>query len=268
MFNNIPTVINLGLRQPFNFEEALRFTNSVGGRCVDVRGWDVSEFTSLKGLFAKVAVVYGVDDWDVSNITDMSNTFSGCILHGDISKWDVSSVVNMCGMFDGTVFDPFNDISKWDVSNVNDMSYMFHESNIGNTLSQWDVSNVNNMCGMFKNCVEFDDDLGQWDVGNLTISSSMFSGCPKFTGRGLRWWDVGRLRYMSMMFQGGRGISDNLVNWNLQSLMGCDDVFDRSTYYGDINIPEASNSVSYTAMFNGCVEVGVNINRKLTLDLL
>ena len=109
--------------------------------------------------------------WDVSNMTTMEGMFHESQFNGDISQWNVSNVINMDGMFCNSEFD--GDISKWDVSNVTSMESMFHDSEFNGDISLWDVSNVTNMEGMFCNS-EFNQDISLWNVSNVVTMESMF----------------------------------------------------------------------------------------------
>ena len=61
---------------------------------------------------------YPISDWDVSQVTSMKGLFSGAeVFNADISKWNTAAVTDMGYMFDGA--SAFNqDLSSWDVMAV------------------------------------------------------------------------------------------------------------------------------------------------------
>ena len=90
----------------------------------NISSWDVSNVTTMSGLFYSVtAFNQPIGDWDVGSVTDMSDMFdNNRDFNQPIGDWDVSSVTDMSGMFsgyDGEI--TFNqDISNWNVTNVTD----------------------------------------------------------------------------------------------------------------------------------------------------
>ena len=87
--------------------------------------------------------------WDVSNVTSMAGLFYLAKGEADLSKWVVSTVKNMAIMF-GAAKDFDNDISVWDTSSVEMMFAMFFEAALfDQDISGWDVSKVTE-CESFK----------------------------------------------------------------------------------------------------------------------
>jgi surface protein len=77
--------------------------------------------------------------WDVSNVTTMYGMFQSSTFNRDIGGWDVSSVISMTNMFKlASVFN--QDISGWDVSSVTQMSFMFSQASaFSQDLREWCV---------------------------------------------------------------------------------------------------------------------------------
>jgi surface protein len=144
----------------------------------DISGWDVSNVTTLEGIFHGAASFNGdVSKWDVSNVTNLSRAFYvAASFIGDVSMWDVSNVTDMNLTF--AIADSFNgDVSNWDVGNVTNMNSMFFKAeSFDQDLSGWDVGNVTDMSWMFSNASSFNQDLSGWDMSSVTMAQAMLSG--------------------------------------------------------------------------------------------
>jgi hypothetical protein len=101
---------------------------------------------------------------DVSQVTSMEGLFQHLRFNGDISKWDTSKVETMENIFFNTSFN--GDISQWDVSNVKNMERAFYQSKFNGDISQWNVSKVVNMQEMFSYS-KFNGDISNWDVSRV-----------------------------------------------------------------------------------------------------
>lgn len=139
--------------------------------------WKTISVTDMASTFAGSSQ-FNIDigNWNVSNVTSMAGMFGGTSFNHDISEWNVSKVKNMQGMFrSNTAFN--QDIGIWDVSNVTNMSrmlsycYAFEKD-----LREWDVSNVSIMDGMFEFALLFDQNLANWNVANVADMHDMFLG--------------------------------------------------------------------------------------------
>ena len=133
------------------------------GHDADLNHIDVSEVTSMRGLFS-------------CYINDLGPTYRD--LNPNLSEWDVSNVENMRCMFQDC--EKFNcDISNWNVSNVKTMQYMFNScKKFNQDLSSWNVSSVKNMSGMFCGCKNFNQDISKWNVNKVKIMDHIFDYCP------------------------------------------------------------------------------------------
>ena len=189
----------------------------------DIRGWDVSNVTNMRGMFWNAgAFNQHLNDWDVSNVTDMSHMFQQATAFDSlISRWDVSNVGTMQNMFGGaTAFDRV--IDYWDVSNVTNMRGMFWEAHafnrdIGRDIGGWDVSNVTDMSLMFLGAHAFNRDIGGWDVSNVTDMSGMFEDATAFN-QDLSGWDVSNVTNMRGMFGYATAFNRALGGWDVSNV--------------------------------------------------
>ncbi len=62
------------------------------GNEADLNHLDVSEVTSMWGIFSKSKFNGDISNWDVSNVWTMEFMFSDSPFNGNISKWDVGNV--------------------------------------------------------------------------------------------------------------------------------------------------------------------------------
>lgn len=156
----------------------------------DVSSWNVSNCTSLVGLFRDSNVkIKGLEKWNTSNVKSIQSFaeyFKGVEIPG-IEKWNVSGVENMSHAFmNATMFNM--DLSKWNVSSVENMGNMFRNCKKFNSdLSKWDVSSVKDMTDMFLNCENFNSDLSKWDVSKVEDIYDMFRNCKKFNADLSKW---------------------------------------------------------------------------------
>jgi surface protein len=117
--------------------------SSLGTTTTNIGHWDLSSTTVINQMFYGCSN-FNVDisSWNVSNVTTMQGMFFNTPFNQNIGGWDVSSVTTMASMF--LFASAFNqNISGWDVSNVTNMNTMFGEARAFNQdLSGWCVTNI------------------------------------------------------------------------------------------------------------------------------
>jgi len=172
----------------------------------DISSWDVSNVTSMSGMFEKSAFNQDISNWDVNNVTDMSRMFERSAFNQDISNWDVSNVTDMYGMFkDNSAYN--QSLESWDVSSVKKMGRMFESNSVFNQpINNWDVSSVNEMWSMFFNASNFNQPIVDWDVSSVINMYSMFSGSS--FNQAIGDWDVSNVLQCD-------GFSYNTPQWIL-----------------------------------------------------
>tara|TARA_B110000211_G_C14046889_1_gene539418 strand:+ start:72 stop:1808 length:1737 start_codon:yes stop_codon:yes gene_type:complete len=183
----------------------------------NLNNWDVSNVTTMSGMFVNSGVIaIPKGDWDVSNVTDMSHMFyKGTSTPGDILNWDVSNVTDMSGMFQESVGGSVND---WDVSSVTNMNRMYYESTATTgTLNNWDVSSVTDMSEMFAAATSMNYHIGDWDVSSVTTMLSMFQYASAFN-QPIGDWDVSSVTDMSHMFQKASSFNQPIHDWDVSSV--------------------------------------------------
>lgn len=179
----------------------------------DISGWDVSNVTTMKSMFASIQA--DLSYWDVSNVTDMSNMFSATYVDVNISNWNVSNVTNMFRMFNGSDFN-YN-INEWDVSNVTNMGGMFSENAVFNQpLDNWDTSNVVWMDYMFQKAESFNQNINEWDVSSVYSIAHMFEKAYLFN-QPLNNWDVSGLVDLEYFLTSAFFYQD-LSDWDVSSV--------------------------------------------------
>ena len=191
----------------------LNFMFSSTGINQPINNWDVSNITSMRGIFFTATNFnQPLDNWDVSNVTDMSYMFTAAsAFNQPLNNWNVSNVTNMESMFSSN--QSFNQpLNNWDVSNVTNMDKMFTSSIYNQPLDNWDVSNVTSMQFLFSNS-KFNQPLNNWDVSSVTNMDNMFSSTENFN-QPLSNWDVSNVTTMFAIFSLAENFNQDLSNWN------------------------------------------------------
>jgi len=228
----------------------------------DISNWDVSSVTNMGSMFSYAGFNHDISNWDVSSVTNMGSMFSYTMFNHDISNWDVSSVTNMSYMFDGAGFN--HDISNWDVSSVTNMNGIFAGTNFNGDISSWNVSNVTNMEGMFNLNHDFNQDLSSWDVSSVTDMGSMFSQADDFNGD-IGSWDVSKVTNMRWMFYQATIFNQDISSWNVSSVKNMSYMFDEAFAFNqDIGSWDVSNVTHMVYMFEGDPGKVTNFNQDLS----
>ena len=159
---------------------------------VDISQWDVSNVTSMDGMFfSKKNFDCDLSEWDVSNVENMGSMFMDCdnFTGKGLKHWNVGKVKNMSYMFTDC-FKFAEDISGWNVSSCENFIHMFSGlTEFNQPIGKWDVSKAKSLSFMFLGCEKFNQDLSNWKFGHyLDKTTSMFNGCKSFEGKGLNKW--------------------------------------------------------------------------------
>ena len=188
--------------------------------------WDVSQITSMDGLFKNSTFNEDISNWDTRNVTNMASTFAYSEFNGDISKWDTSNVTNMAGMFEWNfTFEGTGGLNTsvqtrkdangndekylaWDVKNVTNMALMFYgwsgrDYKFNGEMSNWNTGNVVNMNSMFQWSYSFNQQIGEKTVN--------FTGDDYDLGS-YKAWDLQKVENMSSMFREAGSFNNGVNN--------------------------------------------------------
>jgi len=242
----------------------------------NISTWDMSNVTSLAGLFAGTGlesakkINIDISKWDVSNVTTFKGftTYSGNIISmGDLSNWDVSKVTNMSGMFSSGrgISDPenkwvFGDLSNWDVSKVTDLSDFFGYNNFDFDITKWKVGNVTNMRRLFSKNTNFNQDISEWDVSKVTTMESMFDGATSFNAD-ITSWDTSSVLEIQSVFKDASSFNQDIGKWDVSKVTNMGSMFYRATSFNqDISGWDISNTTSMNSLFAGASSFNQDIS--------
>lgn len=156
--------------------------------------WNTSAVTSLEDTFRSssfndAAGTY-ISGWNVSNVTTLYGLFANTSLTTiDLSGWNTSNVTDMSSMFGGSASLATANLSGWDVSNVTNMNFMFAATAIGtvNGIEDWQISQVTNFGDFMLLCPGlstpvYDQLLVNWDAqGAMSYAGTVDFGCSVYT---------------------------------------------------------------------------------------
>ncbi|MBQ3307995.1 MAG: BspA family leucine-rich repeat surface protein [Bacilli bacterium] len=155
---------------------------------LDVSNWDLSQTTSLYGLFKEaysLKTITGLDTWDTSQVTDMSGMFKYCYVLDEV------------------------DLSNFDYSKVTRMDYMFEQDhalktvNMGNFNAEV-LENADSMFGQADGIEKIIFD--SISTPNLKNATRMFYQLPKLKRLDLRGMDTSHVTSMFDMFSGNSAL--------------------------------------------------------------
>lgn len=149
---------------------------------------NLNSVTTLASMFngcSNLTSVPNINNWNVSNVTSIAGMFIGTTFDGNVGSWDVSKVTNMFSTFANC---PFNNggsdsIKNWNTSNVDDFGMMFYTNNTFNQpLTNWNTSNASSFGMMFYSASSFNQSLYNFSIAGVSsgtstsINSSALSG--------------------------------------------------------------------------------------------
>ena len=171
--------------------------------------WDVSNVTSMNGLFQGTSFNQDISTWDVSNVTNMGAMFqNNASFNQDIGSWNFGAgLYDVRSMFQGAT--SFNqNLSGWVLDGVS-MSNMFFGAtafNNGGQALTWTLSNSTltveiSLNNLFRSATSFNQDVSSWDVSGFSGFNEAFSGATAFN-QDISSWDVSNAGYREEPYYG------------------------------------------------------------------
>lgn len=244
------------------------FSGSTGNP--DITGWDVSQVTTMTGMFQNAtAFNRNIGPWSTSSVTNMRSMFANATaFNQELSSWDVSNVTNMRSMFDGAIsFNNSDSISNnassnipvgtkplgWTTSAVTDLSFMFRGARSFNqNINSWDVSKVTDFTRMFSgndtsttttdginlnDAWVFFNNGGANDQGNgVSGSAPLWRGNPPGSGTGTATID------MSFMFSGAKFFNQDVSYWDTSYVTNMAQMFENAQGFNNGDQKYTSNN--------------------------
>jgi Mycoplasma protein of unknown function, DUF285 len=221
--------------------------------------------TSISGVALKYG--YPIGTWNVSQIVDFSSTFDYdrnplvSKFTEDLNGWDTSSAESMARMFSGASF--FNgDISTWSTTGVKTMEAMFKNAySFNGNISSWDTSRCMNMASMFEGADLFNGNVSLFDTSIVVDMSGMFLSAISFEGEGLAHWHTSAVTTMKALFAETFSFRRDVLSlWNVSSVVDMAEIFQYSTFNGDISGWDVSNVNDFQYSFSGAGSFNHNLS--------
>lgn len=190
---------------------------------------DLTNAFALAGRFNNAAVT----SWDVSNVTSMRGMFAGQV-HGTsesttmtfnqpIGSWDTSSLTDPAWMFAGNA--AFNqDLDGWNTAGVTTLEGMFsHATNFNGSVNAWDTSGVTSLASTFENARAFNQPLNSWDTSSVEVMRAAFYEAFAFN-QDLSAWDTSQVWHFGISFTNATSFNQSLGSWNMGAATEVDDM--------------------------------------------
>jgi surface protein len=246
-----------------------------------INAWDMTKVSDVSYMFLNSKFNQDLSNWDLSNLTSLLGLFAGSDFnHPSINSWDMSTITSTSEMFFASRYN--QPLNNWNTSNITDMSFMFgakrndsthaYSNNVFNQdISGWDVSNVTNMRAMFGArfqtginlgvnygpIVNFDQPLNSWDVSNVTDMTEMFMGCRY--NKPLDNWNTTSLQNATHMFAYSE-FNSAIFNPNLSGVTSLEGFFGRAIFNQDIGSWNVSTITDMSEMFRGASSFNQDIS--------
>lgn len=183
--------------------------------------------------------------WDMSDVTSLAGIFEGCInFNMNVNGWNTGSVTNMSRVFvDCQVFN--QPLNNWNTVNVDNFSYMFQNANAFNqNINNWNVSSAELFRYMFAKASTFNKPLNNWNTANMTLAEFMFLDAANFN-QNISTWNMSSVTSVRGMFYGASAFNNGAVsmaNWNLGQCTNFTEMFFEASDFNQI----VDNWVFYT----------------------
>ena len=242
--------------------DGVQFFWSMSGtsiKSIDVTGWDLSNLTSLAGVFGggyNLEEIKGLNTWNTSTITDMSQMFfeDSKLTSLDVGNWNTSNVTTMANMFQRASGITSLDLSRWNTSNVTNMTAMFMNMTALTTLNldNWIFSNIpSGFLGW--------TGIKTLSAKNWKIPASFANAFFRtmvggnITSIDVTGWDLSDTTNLSGLFAGGSSLEEviGLDTWNTSTIADMSEMFNGNSALTSLDLSsfDTSNVSNTTNMF-------------------
>jgi len=221
--------------------------------------WDTSTITNMAAMFYNNENFNeDIDHWDVSNVEYFFNQFSKCRkFNRNLAAWDMGAAINATSMFWSADSYEGNGLRDWDVSNLRYMKWMFVQAGVFNgDLSQWEVGNVIDTNHAFAHTPLFNSDLSQWDTGSLIDMEYMFTSAKAFNSD-VSGWNTENVTKMEGAFHSALLFNSDLSSWNVSNV---------TDLAGFLSLASSFSRINYDRLLNGWSSRPVQPNITISID--